>query len=765
MINKLLLLLILLLIPSMSIGQVGSTSPIFGQDACIWVEEEDGAPFNNYCAKLKVSNGSLTDNGDGSFSLTTSAGSGSGNVGIGTANWITYYQANGSTVVANDNIQLVGNNVGINSASPGVALDITGVVRASSDIKIGANSVCQSDGTNCAVSASSQWITTTGVGIGTWDNIGIGTTIPSYKVDIKTTTSADGVNINVAAVSDGCDSYTVLLTHANGADASTSFVEEGCASGAKGITANGNAQIDTADSKFGGASADLDGTGDYLSLADSDDWDFGTGNMTIDFWVKFDSFTGDPFVFFNGETSSPTYHGAQISTTNINWLYYSGGYLLNMNKTVSLSTGTWYHLAFIRGWGGNANDFAITVDGSIAGTVTTQVVTLPNRSESFIIGSYGGTGQFLNGHIDEYRINKGIARWTANFTPPNAEYYGAINRPQIQFQSAGATKAKIWTDASDSNKLKFNDDTDTNLVIDTSGNVGIGSVSPGQKLDIQGTIRASTDVKIGSQSVCQANGTNCPAGSSQWITTSAVGIGTTGNIGVGTYYPSAELHVSSNDANNLILVEDAGLSDASPFIISSTGNVGIGTTLTSATLSINQSGSNAILNVKTSTNVSLINISSTGELRWGHTSGGAAGNNAWFEFGNEYLASQGTDPFFIINPNGSNSSRIFEIRTDATPLFTVDAVGNIGITTNVPNARMDVLSADAYNAFSVKDQAGDTTPFVIDSTGNVGIGTLIVPSKLYVQGTGYFTTGLNIGIGTASPTRLCIANNAISVCP
>jgi len=43
-----------------------------------------------------------------------------------------------------------------------------------------------------------------------------------------------------------------------------------------------------ANSPLGGSSVSFDGTGDYLSLADSEDWNFGTGDFTIDFWVNFD---------------------------------------------------------------------------------------------------------------------------------------------------------------------------------------------------------------------------------------------------------------------------------------------------------------------------------------------------------------------------------------------------------------------------------------------------------------------------------------------
>jgi hypothetical protein len=77
------------------------------------------------------------------------------------------------------------------------------------------------------------------------------------------------------------DSYTKVLLHMNGTDQSTTFTDQV----GKTWTAYGNAQIDTGKSKFGGASGMFDGTGDYISTPNSADFDFGTGDFTIDFWM------------------------------------------------------------------------------------------------------------------------------------------------------------------------------------------------------------------------------------------------------------------------------------------------------------------------------------------------------------------------------------------------------------------------------------------------------------------------------------------------
>ena len=81
----------------------------------------------------------------------------------------------------------------------------------------------------------------------------------------------------------GNDGTTHLLIHADGTNGSTTFTDASLRMNP--ITANGDAQISTAQSKFGDSSAYFDGTGDYLSVADREDFDFGTSNFTIDFGV------------------------------------------------------------------------------------------------------------------------------------------------------------------------------------------------------------------------------------------------------------------------------------------------------------------------------------------------------------------------------------------------------------------------------------------------------------------------------------------------
>jgi hypothetical protein len=63
------------------------------------------------------------------------------------------------------------------------------------------------------------------------------------------------------------------------------------------------------------------------------------------------------------------------------------------------------------------------VDGVLGSAVDVTGVTANDSAYKFAVGCAGEyTTSPFNGSIDEFRFSKGIARWTANFTPPTSEY-------------------------------------------------------------------------------------------------------------------------------------------------------------------------------------------------------------------------------------------------------------------------------------------------------------------------------------------------------
>jgi hypothetical protein len=223
----------------------------------------------------------------------------------------------------------------------------------------------------------------------------------------------------------GIDAFTKLMLHMNGTNGSTTFTDSELTP--KTITAFGDAQISTAQSKFNGSSGLFDGTDDYVTAADSADFNFAAGDFTIDFWMRPIAQTdaalyhqregvgnGEVYILWQGTTDQKVYFFANttLAVTVAD---------IRTTGTVSLPNDTWNHVAFVRN--GATPLFFI---GGVSQTLTTVTAfgTLPDLADDPRIGAYKSATPILeyNGYLAEYRVSKGIARWTANFTPPAGPY-------------------------------------------------------------------------------------------------------------------------------------------------------------------------------------------------------------------------------------------------------------------------------------------------------------------------------------------------------
>jgi hypothetical protein len=216
-------------------------------------------------------------------------------------------------------------------------------------------------------------------------------------------------------------SNTKLLIHSDTTNGSTTFTDSS-ASGHT-ITATNQAQHSTAQKKFGSSSILFDGVGDDIRLTNHADFHFGSNPFTIDLWARIDDTSSDQYFFGITENSSNYMRFIwDTSEGQLRLRIYESSVLLDLDVTYSLPQTTWVHIAVIRGWGGNANDWAICVNGKLAGSATDSDA-FPEYSVlgSFLIGNgYGGAS--FDGYIDEFRVVKGEAMWTTEFIPPAGPY-------------------------------------------------------------------------------------------------------------------------------------------------------------------------------------------------------------------------------------------------------------------------------------------------------------------------------------------------------
>jgi len=216
------------------------------------------------------------------------------------------------------------------------------------------------------------------------------------------------------------DDYAKLLLHCDGVNNATTFTDSSPSE--KTVTPSGSF-TDTDIKKFGTASAHGVPPSYYLSIADSDDWDFGTGPGTIDFWIYITSATAGRYMF-GQYVDDNNFVGLKITTNDaIEFTAKSGGSdviaLLSANSTISENT--WYHIAIVRGWAGENDRVAMTVDGTSVANGLMTGSDWPSLAAALRIGSRK-TDDGTQDYIDEFRWTKGIARWVENFSVATAQY-------------------------------------------------------------------------------------------------------------------------------------------------------------------------------------------------------------------------------------------------------------------------------------------------------------------------------------------------------
>jgi len=196
------------------------------------------------------------------------------------------------------------------------------------------------------------------------------------------------------------------------------------------ITSSGDAQLSDSQYEFGGASAYFDGTGDYLTIPSNTALDFGTGSFTIEFWAYFNALSSSRMLaerWVTGNANSWQLYWRSTGTS-LTFLVGSSTVVLQDPSGSRITTNQWYHVAVARS--GSTN--RMFIDG-------TQVASAINSSSlsnslPFAIGTQISTGtNNFNGYIDEFRITKGFARYTASFTPPTSAFPNSATQTATKY--------------------------------------------------------------------------------------------------------------------------------------------------------------------------------------------------------------------------------------------------------------------------------------------------------------------------------------------
>jgi len=223
------------------------------------------------------------------------------------------------------------------------------------------------------------------------------------------------------------DSYydnVSLLLHGNGNLTDTSGTP-------KTVTAVGSAATSTTQKRFGTASLASLAASDFYTVPDSSAFDFGSGDFTVECWLypvsgnagyrtifgkRLDGSVVAPLMAFIDPSGQLSVFAANAASAG------STAWTFQINASSSPSVGQWSHFAMVR----SGTTVTVWLNGASVGTSTALGTSaLVTNSAAFTVGSTTNsvsTDPYFGGYIDEFRVTKGIARFTSAFTPSATAY-------------------------------------------------------------------------------------------------------------------------------------------------------------------------------------------------------------------------------------------------------------------------------------------------------------------------------------------------------
>jgi hypothetical protein len=244
-------------------------------------------------------------------------------------------------------------------------------------------------------------------------------------------------------------------------------------------------------------SGEFDGKSSYIQLPNSTALTLNSGSWTAECWINP---TGDysqyRTVFTKRVTASGStaYQGYLRQTSGV-VSYYNG---TEYNSSTTLTPRVWSHVAWVH----NGTNIRIFVNGV---TVLNVAASTNDVNEPFVIGGVRGNSEWFYGYISNFRIVKGTALYTADFTPPTGPLTAVAGTSLLTLQ----------------NPTTFVDSSTNAATITTSGTPLTSPFNPFNNLDSSGgggggsySGNAPTPGRVGGSG--GGGGTSGAAGGAAW---------------------------------------------------------------------------------------------------------------------------------------------------------------------------------------------------------------------------------------------------------
>lgn len=220
----------------------------------------------------------------------------------------------------------------------------------------------------------------------------------------------------------GNDQYTKILLHMDGTNGGTSFPDVNVGGSAHTWTAHSATTV-TSGQKFGTAIMQSP----YIDTPASSDFNLGTRDWTIDFWFDMLGLGAGTNRAIAGQVpgglgpaSNTSFFLVFLTTNKIRLTTSDGTTNPLITGSTAITAAGLHHLEICR----TGNFLQMYLDGVKDATDVSMSGTIPSSSAKFAVGRAGEdtTNPSFAGLIDEFRLSVGIARHTANFTPPTSAY-------------------------------------------------------------------------------------------------------------------------------------------------------------------------------------------------------------------------------------------------------------------------------------------------------------------------------------------------------
>jgi len=238
------------------------------------------------------------------------------------------------------------------------------------------------------------------------------------------------------------------------------------ASGRNNFETIGDAKVSTAAGRYSLASLAFDGTGDFLTIPYNQNFNFGTGDFTVECWANI-TYVQYAAIITSTAVSIVTGHWLLGYSNTANQMAFgidsSGVATVGADYTSYLST--WTHIAASR----SGTTLRLFFNGVQVASVTNSTSFTGDSGNPIAIGRRytNSANYFLNGYISDLRITAGQAVYTTSFSVPTRSLT-AVDRTQLLTLQNNQPH----------NNHTFQDSGPYNHLITRAGNASQGTFSP-----------------------------------------------------------------------------------------------------------------------------------------------------------------------------------------------------------------------------------------------------------------------------------------------